>query len=93
MSEENLYQEERSDGLLEFLIETKVRRDPKLLTKSKFLNGLQCPKLLWTRCNAPLEIPEPTAALQKVFDTGHLVSELATRCFPGGVHVQEDDFL
>jgi Domain of unknown function(DUF2779) len=93
MSEENIFQEEQSDALLDLLIEQKTVKSPKLLTKSKYLNGLQCPKLLWTRCNAPQEIPEASASLQRIFDTGHQVGELATRRFPGGVYVQEDDFL
>ena len=71
----------------------KAVKDPKTLTKSKFLNGLQCPKLLWTRCNAPDTIPPPTKQLQQVFDVGHRVGEFAIQRFPGGKLVQEDDFL
>ena len=93
MSEENVFQEEIRDDLLDLLIERKTVKSPKILTKSKFLNGLQCPKLLWIRCNAPQEIPEPSEQLQAIFDTGHRVGELATLRFPGGIRVGEDDFV
>ena len=93
MSEENIFQEEIRDDLLDLLIEKKTVKNPKILTKSKFLNGIQCPKLLWTRCNAPQDIPDPLEQLQAVFDMGNRVGELATRRFPGGTRVQEDDFI
>jgi|CXWL01.1.fsa_nt_gi hypothetical protein len=93
MNEELLYDEEQRDALVDFLIERKTVRSPKLLTKSKFLNGLQCPKLLWTRCNAPQDIPDASEGLQSIFDAGHRVGELATRRFPGGASVQEEDFV
>ena len=93
MGEENSFQEEIRDDLVDLLIEKKTVKYPKILTKSKFLNGIQCPKLLWTRCNAPQDIPEPSEQLQAIFDMGHLVGELATRRFPGGTRVQEDDFV
>ncbi len=83
----------RNDLYFDAFRDRKVVKDPKILTKSKFLNGLQCPKLLWTRCNAPETIPPPSDRLQQVFDVGHRVGELATKRFPGGHHVQEDDFL
>ena len=35
---------------------------PKLLTKSKYMNGLQCQKLLWLVFNDPGKIPAPDAA-------------------------------
>jgi len=36
------------------------------ISKSKFLWGLQCPKLLWTSCNAKHLIPAPDATTQAV---------------------------
>ena len=92
MSEINFFDEEQLDAVLDLLIEQKTVKSPKLLTKSKFLNGLQCSKLLWTRCNAPQDIPDVSAALQSIFDAGHRVGELATKRFPGGASVQEEDF-
>ena len=93
MVEENGFQEELRDDLIDLLVEQKTVKDPKILTKSKFLNGIQCPKLLWIRCNAPQDIPEPSEQLQTVFDAGHRVGELAIRRFPGGTRIQEDDFV
>jgi len=64
----------------------------KLLTKSKFLNGLQCYKLLWLVFNDPEKVPAPDAATQRIFDQGHLVGDLAQTLFPGGISVPQDNF-
>ncbi len=93
MSEDNIFSNGQADILLDLLTEQKTVRSPKLLTKSKFLNGLQCHKLLWTRCNAPQDIPAPSEHLQTIFDTGHRVGELAISRYPDGTRVQEDDFI
>ncbi len=81
-----------NDLIYDSFVDQKRSKSPKTLTKSKFLNGLQCPKLLWTRCNDPEKIPPPDDSLQQIFDIGHRVGILATTRFSGGVHVQEDDF-
>jgi len=57
------------------------------LSKSKYLNGLQCPKLLWTQFKHPERIPPPGAAQQHIFDIGHEVGELAKQLYPDGVEV------
>jgi hypothetical protein len=62
------------------------------LSKTRYMNGLQCAKLLWLLCNDPEKIPEPDAATQHIFDQGHLVGELAKRLYPGGIDVGHDDF-
>ncbi len=64
------------------------------LSKSKYLAGLQCPKLLWTYYNAKETVPPTEAATQAIFDQGHKVTELSHALFPGGVEVQgaPDDF-
>ncbi len=64
-----------------------------MLSKSRYLNGLQCPRLLWIATNEPERIPEPDAATQHIFDQGHLVGELAKKLYPGGLTVQTDDFM
>lgn len=61
------------------------------ISKSKYLAGLQCPKLLWTHYNAKDLIPEPDASTQAVFDQGHEVGMLAQSLFPGGTEVPWDD--
>ena len=57
------------------------------LSKSKYVAGLQCSKLLWYHYNAKEEIPAFDEATQALFDQGHEVGELARTLFPGGVDV------
>ena len=64
----------------------------KLLTKSKYLVGLQCSKYLWVMLNEPDRIPKPDASTQHRFDQGHLVGELAKKWFPDGIDIPADDF-
>ena len=56
------------------------------LSKSKFVAGLQCHKLLWWQIQEP-DAPElePDAATQFIFDQGHEVGRLAQTYVPGGV--------
>jgi len=60
------------------------------LSKSKFLSGHQCHKLLWNVYNAKDQIPEPDAAQQAIFDQGHEVGALAKSLYPGGIEVSAD---
>lgn len=56
------------------------------LSKSRFLAGWQCPKLLWWTVHEPLaEELQPDKVLQDLFDQGKLAGELARERFPGGV--------
>src|SRR3989304_7903720 len=64
-----------------------------MLSKSRYLNGLQCPRLLWIASNQPERIPEPDASTQHIFDQGHLVGELAKKLLPEGIDVPNDDFM
>jgi hypothetical protein len=57
------------------------------ISKSKYLAGLQCHKLLWFHYNAQDEIPETDAAKQAIFDQGHEVGALAKKMFPDGIEV------
>jgi hypothetical protein len=66
--------------------ETKI----PLLSKSRFIAGLQCGLRLWHECYNPGLASEISAAQQAVFDTGHDVGELATRLYPGGIMIMED---
>jgi hypothetical protein len=59
----------------------------KFLSKSKYLSGLQCHKLLWHYYNAKDEIPGIDAGTQAIFDQGHLVGEYAKEIFPEGIEV------
>jgi hypothetical protein len=66
---------------------------PLLLSKSKYLTGLQCPKYLWIQIHDPERIPEADAVAQYTFDQGHLVGEYAKKLFPGGIDIPHDDFM
>ena len=66
---------------------TDLRSDGPFISKSKYLWGLQCHKLLWHAYNAKNLIPEPDASQQAIFDQGHEVGALAKEMFPDGVEV------
>jgi hypothetical protein len=64
----------------------------KLLSKTKYLTGLQCPKLLWIEINEPARIPITDVVTQYTFDQGHWVGDLAKMLFPSGIDIPTDDF-
>jgi hypothetical protein len=57
------------------------------ISKSKFMNGLQCHKLLWYAYNRKEEIPEPDAATMAKFEQGYLIGDYAKKLFPDGIEV------
>ena len=59
------------------------------ISKTKYLSGIQCHKLLWHYYNAKEEIPEVDAGTQALFDQGHLVGEYAKKLYPTGIEVSE----
>jgi hypothetical protein len=62
----------------------------RLISKSQYLQGRQCSKLLWLACNAHHFIPQPSARTEALFDQGREVGHLAQRLFPGGSEVGAD---
>jgi hypothetical protein len=62
----------------------------RFVSKSKYLSGLQCHKLLWHHYSAKDQIPEVDAATQSIFDQGHIVGEYAKKLFPDGAEVGKD---
>jgi len=66
---------------------------PKLLTKSKFLNGLDSETLLWRVVNQPETIPPPDAFSQQIFESGTEVGLVAQQYFEGGIDLTSYDFL
>jgi hypothetical protein len=66
---------------------------PPLLSKSKYLAGLQCRRYLWKQVHEPQLIPEVDAITQYTFDQGHLVGEYAKKLFPDGIDILHDDFM
>lgn len=63
-----------------------------LLTKSKFLSGIQCHKYLWITVNDKSKIPPTDSATQFLFDQGHEVGEYAKKLFPKGIDVPYTGF-
>ena len=59
-----------------------------MLSKSRFLAGLQCHLRLWYQCYQRELIPEVPPAQQAIFDAGHEVGALATQLYPGGVLIE-----
>ena len=56
------------------------------LSKSRFVAGSQCEKLLWWMVHEPNSAElQPDKVLQDLFDQGRQVGELARLEFPGGV--------
>jgi|SRR5256886_2440452 len=72
----------------------EARVDAPSISKSTFLMGCQCRKLLWFRYNAKDQVPAPDAQQQAIFDQGHEVGQLARQLFPDGIEVGQgiDDF-
>src|SRR3989338_2976304 len=63
-----------------------------LLTKSKYMNALACPRFLWMQFHEPEKLPEVDKVTQHRFDQGHLVGEMATKCFPKGIDLTGLEF-
>jgi hypothetical protein len=61
-----------------------------MLSKSKYLAGLQCPLRLWHQCFNPNLASPVSPKQQALFDTGHEVGQLATRLYPDGILVETD---
>jgi hypothetical protein len=55
------------------------------LTKTRFVNGLACPKWLWLAFNAPDRLPEADRSGQHRLDEGRRIGELARQRFPKGI--------
>lgn len=64
----------------------------KILTKSKYLIGMQSHKWLWTVFNEPDKIPEPDKFVKQKLETGDLIGELAKKLYPEGIDVPIEDF-
>lgn len=65
----------------------------RLISKSKYLSGLQCPRLIWTYFNRKADIPPTDPATQAIFDQGHDVGAWAKKLFPGGVEIEGDPWM
>ena len=63
-----------------------------LLSKSKYMIGLTCPKYLWIAFNEKQRIAEISEDQQHLFDQGKLVGELAKKLFPKGIDIPTQPF-
>ena len=61
-----------------------------VLSKSKYLVGLQCPRLLWYQYNRKAELPPTTPFQEALFAEGRKVGALAQQLFPGGILIERD---
>jgi hypothetical protein len=66
---------------------------PKLLTKSKYLVGLQCAGYLWDLFHNPERIPKPDKVMQYNFDQGTIIGNLAKNVFLDGIDIPEGNFM
>ena len=60
------------------------------LSKSLYLNGLQCKKYLWLKIHDKEKLQEPDDSLKAIFATGDKVGEKACELFPGGKQIKYD---
>jgi len=63
-----------------------------LLTKTKFLSGLQCPKLLWVSEHDKDRFPEPDISTQYNLEQGAVIGNLAKQLFKDGVDLADLSF-
>jgi len=77
------------------MVTDNFKERQKILTKSKYINGLQCLKYLWIAVNDPKRIPSPDEQDEFRFDEGHLVGDYAKKLFPDGVDLPNSpaDFI
>ena len=61
----------------------------KNLTKTSYLNGLNCEKFLWIDSFAQNKISPPGAFAQNLMDDGNEVGELVQDLYPGGTKVSK----
>ena len=62
------------------------------LSKSRYINGLQCLKLLWVSANDGKRLPQPDECTLHTLNEGHRIGQMAKRCFPGGIDIPTKNF-
>lgn len=63
-----------------------------LLTKSQYLDGLQCLRYLWRHFNEPEKIPELDLNAKFKIKQGYEVGKIAKELFPEGINIPTDNF-
>ncbi len=69
-------------------MESNNKISDKILSKSKYISGIQCIKYLWYLLNEPDSIPPHDDAALFRFQQGHEVGELAKKLYPEGVEIE-----
>ena len=74
-------------------MEAHLRDHIPMLSKSRFMTGLQCHKGLYLSCYSP-KLADPIGLDQQaIFDTGTKIGELARNVYPGGTTlIKENHF-
>jgi len=60
-----------------------------IISKSKYMAGLQCPRFFWYQVNAREEIPPPDFVTRYIFRQGLTVGEYARKLYPEGIDVEK----
>ncbi len=58
---------------------------PHVLSKSRFVSGVQCSKKLFLELNRKELKPAITASQQAIFDQGHAIGKMAQERYPNGI--------
>ncbi len=61
---------------------------PIILSKSKYITGLSCSKLLWCQFNAPELIPAFDETTQAIMQQGQDVGAWAKKLYPDGIEIE-----
>ncbi len=61
-----------------------------LLTKSKYMNGLQCPRLMWFANKK--QLPKPSLSDEHKFSQGHEFEEYVKQLYPDAIDLNGLDF-
>lgn len=67
-----------------------IDKTKTLLSKSKYIEGLKCSKLLWCEFNNKSIFPPVDSIQQVIFDSGTKVGEVAQQLFPDGIKIERD---
>ncbi|MDA3836444.1 MAG: DUF2779 domain-containing protein [Nanoarchaeota archaeon] len=64
----------------------------KLLTKSLYLDGLQCLKLLWIKANSPEDLPQVSETAKARFKSGEEIGIFAQKVYPEGASAYSESY-
>jgi hypothetical protein len=80
------------EKILQQQLNSIIMKKDFMLSKSRYVRGMNCMKSLWMYVHKTVEI-EPSEAQEDIFQIGHNVGELAQQFFANGVlAVQESEY-